>query len=267
MRTIAIVNQKGGVGKTTTAVQLAAWLDLSGHRVLSVDLDAQGNMTQTMYGDAARQGDEPTAYDALTGASSVRDAIAHVCHGDLLPASADADCTDKRLAHIDAAIGNMPNRYYLLREALEEVGSDYDFCVVDTPPARDTCSYNALTACDAALIVTEAGEYAVKGIGDLSESIRQIRKYTNPSIEVAGVLVTKYEGQTLLARGMRRGAEQIAAALGTRVLKTRIRKAVAIGESQAERMSIFDYAPDSGVAKDYEKAINELLEVTDHGRD
>lgn len=261
MRIIAIVNQKGGVGKTTSAVQLAAWLDINGQRVLSVDLDAQGNLTQTMYGDTEREGDEPTVYDALTGAAPVSDAIVSVSRGDLLPASADADCTDKRLAHIDAAVGDQPNKYYLLKEALDVVADRYDYCVIDTPPARDTCSYNALTACDAGIVVTEAAEYAVKGIADLSESIRQIRKYTNPTLRVAGVLVTKYEAQTILARGMRKGADQIARALGTKTIRTPIRKAVAIGESQAERLSIFDYAPESGVAKDYDKAIRELLET------
>lgn len=260
MRTIAIVNQKGGVGKTTTAVQLASGLAMRGWRVLSVDLDAQANFTTTMFGGQDRDEAAPACYDVLVGAASVADATQRAVHGDILPASADVACSDKRLAHIDAEVGAKPNRLFLLKEALDSVQEDYDYVVVDTPPARDTCSYNALTAADFAVVVTEAGEYSVRAIGDLAESIRQVRKYTNPALALAGVLVTKYEGNTLLARGMCRGADEIAAALDTSLFKTRIRKAVAIGESQNREQSIFDYAPESGVAKDYGKFIDELAE-------
>lgn len=266
MKTIAIVNQKGGVGKTTTAVQLASGLSIRGFRVLGVDVDAQANFTATMFGGRERDEAAPTVYDVLIGEASAKDAVADVFRGQLLPSAADVACTDKRLARIDAAVGDKPNKLYLLREALEGLSSSIDYAVIDTPPARDTCSYNALTAADWALIVTEAGEYSVKGIADLAESIRQIKKYTNPSLEIAGVLVTKFEAQTLLGKGMSKGAAEIAEALGTRVFNARIRKAVAIGESQSVEADIFDYAPDSGVAKDYGAFVGELLEVIGDGR-
>lgn len=183
-----------------------------------------------------------------------------VRRGHLMPAASDIACSDKRLARIDAAVGSQPNKLFLLREALEEVEGLYDFAVIDTPPARDTCSYNALTAADFALIVSEAGEYSVKGIGDLADSIGQIKRYTNGGLRIAGVLITKYERNTVLAKGMGKGAEEIAEALGTKVLEARIRKAVAIGESQSEETDIFDYAPTSEVAKDYAKFVREIVE-------
>lgn len=260
MKTIAIVNQKGGVGKTTTAVQLAAGLSIAGHRVLTCDLDAQANLTSTMFGGAERDESAPTSYDVLTGAASAAEAIVPVRRGHLMPAASDVACSDKRLARIDAAVGAQPNKLFLLREALEGVEGRFDYAVVDTPPARDTCSYNALTAADFALIVSEAGEYSVKGIGDLADSIEQIKRYTNSRLRIAGVLITKYERSTVLAKGMGRGAEEIAAALGTKVLGTRIRKAVAIGESQSVETDIFDYAPSSEVAKDYARFVEEMIE-------
>lgn len=258
MKKLAVVNQKGGVGKTTTAVQTASYLAKTGNRVLSVDLDAQANLTSTMFGGSERDETKPTVYDVLVGKARISEAIAEVDNGWLLPAASDIACSDKRLAAIDAEIGNKPNRYYLLKEALEAVDDLFDYVVMDTPPAADTCSYNALTAADRAIIVTEASEYSLRAINDLSESIGQIRKYTNPGLEIAGVLVTKCEGQTILARAMCKGAAEIAEALGTTTFQSRIRKAVAIGESQAQEQSIFDYAPESDVAKDYQKFIEEL---------
>lgn len=265
MRTIAIVNQKGGVGKTTTAVQLASGLTMRGYRVLAVDMDSQGNLTTTMRQGAGCDPSRPALFDVLVGRSTTRDALFTAPRATLLPSASDEACADKRLAHLSAEMGEMPNRHFLLKDALSQVEGDFDFAIVDTPPARDICSYNALTAADHALVVTEAGEYAIKGIGDLAESIRQITKYTNPDLRIAGILLTKLESNTLLAKGMRKGVRSLADALGTTMLRTSIRKAVALGETQAAATNIFDYAPESGAAKDYGKFIDELLGVISNG--
>ena len=141
---------------------------------------------------------------------------------------------NKRLSIIDSAIGDQPNKLFLLREALHEVAGEYDYCVIDTPPARNTLSYNALTAADGVVIPAEAAEYSLGGIADLAESIEMTRKYTNPELAIIGVLMTQH-------------------------------RAVAIAESQAEYTDIFDYAPSSGVASDYMSLVEEVITISQEG--
>lgn len=260
MKTIAIINQKGGVGKTTTAVQLAACLSMKGYRVLACDLDAQANLTATLLGDSVLPRGSLTMYEVLTREAAASDALIHVKRGCLLPASQ----TDKHLSIIDAAIGNHPDKLYRLRDALATVADEFDFAIVDTPPARDTLAYNALTAADGIIVPTVAGEYSLTGIADLAESIEQTRRYTNPDLRILGVLITQHRANTRLARGMAKGAQSVAEELGTRAYPIAIREAIAIGESQASYTDIFEYAGDSGVADDYRAMVEEVLkEVID----
>lgn len=253
---IAIVNQKGGVGKTTSAVQLAAGLAERGYRVLACDMDAQANLTATALGEGALPKDAPTMYEVLVGEEGPESAIVAGARCDLLPAAQ----ANKRLSILDAAIGDRPDKLFRLREALAKVSSAYDFAVIDTPPARDTLAYNALTAADGVLIPTVAGEYSLNAIGDLAESVDQTRRYTNPGLRILGVLITQHRASTRLGKGMAAGAREIAESLGTHVLPTEIREAVAIGESQARYTDIFDYAPRSGVAGDYRHMVDDVLE-------
>lgn len=255
MRTIAVVNQKGGAGKTTTSVQLAAGLAERGWRVVACDMDAQANLTGTLMGEAEQPKYAPTMYELLTGEASVDEVMVACRRCDLIPASRH----NKRLSIIDAAIGDMPNKLYHLREALLAVAGRYDFAVIDTPPARDTLAYNALTAADGAVIPAEAAEYSLDGIADLADSIEMTRRYTNPDLAIIGILMTQHRGQTRVARGMAANASEMASALGTRVFPKPIREAAAIVESQARYTDIFDYAPESGVAGDYRSFVDEVV--------
>lgn len=255
MYTIAVVNQKGGAGKTTTSIQLVAGLQEAGYRVIACDMDAQANLTGTLLGDQDQEKYAPTMYELLVGEAPVKDVIVHCSRCDLIPASR----YNKRLSVIDAAIGNQPNKLFHLRESLAEIKDDYDFAVIDTPPARDTLAYNALTAADGVVIPAEAAEYSLEGIGDLADSIKMTRKYTNPDLKIIGVLMTQHRAQTRVAKGMTKSAQEIAGALGTIVFKKPIREAVAIVESQARYTDIFDYAPESGVAKDYKALVDDVL--------
>ena len=262
MYTFAIVNQKGGVGKTTTAVQLVAGLSERGYRVLACDMDAQANLTGTLLGKATLPEDAPTMYEVLTGEAQPGEAALKVGRGHLLPASR----ANKNLSIIDAAIGNHPDKLYRLRDALSQVAEGFDFAVIDTPPARDTLAYNALAAATGIVIPTIAGEYSLDGIADLADSIEKTRRYTNPGLSILGVLITQHRANTKLAQGMAEGAAAMAADLGTRVFPRAIREAVAIGESQACYTDIFDYAPASGVAGDYRAMVDEILEEVADGR-
>lgn len=263
MYTIAVVNQKGGAGKTTTSIQLVAGLHEKGYNVVACDMDAQANLTATLLGDQVQEKYAPTMYEVLTGEASAKDVIVHCSRCDLIPAAR----YNKRLAVIDAAIGNQPNKLFHLCEALEEIADDYDFAIIDTPPARDTLAYNALTAANGVVIPAEAAEYSLDGIGDLADSIKMTRKYTNPDLKILGVLMTQHRAQTRVAKGMTKSAREIAEAIGTAVFKKPIREAVAIVESQAQYTDIFDYAPDSGVAKDYMALVDDVLAYTTHDQE
>jgi chromosome partitioning protein len=246
-RTLAIINQKGGVGKSTTAEALAAGLILKGYSVLSIDLDAQSNMTYT----AGARTDGATALGVLTGEIPARDAIQHTESGDIIPAS-------KALAGADAFIAET-GKEYRLREALEPIRGEYDFIIVDTPPALGILTINALTACDSVIIPAQADIYSLQGVEQLAETIKPVKKYTNPTLTIEGILLTRYSPRSVLSREVAELAEQLAAKLGTRLFKTTIREAIAVKEAQISQRSLFSYAPKAKVTEDYSRFIAEIL--------
>lgn len=253
MERVAILNQKGGVGKTVTALQMAAWLTARGKSVLSVDLDPQANLSTTLHGEV----DPPfTTYDVLVGGAGVKDAAVDTRYGSAL-LSARAH---KRLATIDAVLGSDPDKAYLLDMALEAVEGDYDFAVIDTPGVRDTLAYNALTAADWVLIPAQGDDYSLDGIGQLAGSIRIARRRANPDLRIVGVLMTIFRGNTIIARDMARNIGAVAETLGTSVFGTRIAQSCIVPEACASGMSVFDYAPSAAVTRDYGKFMEEFME-------
>ena len=257
MYTISVVNQKGGVGKTTTAVSLAAGLTLCGNRVLAVDMDPQANLTMTLLGfdniDQIEAG--PCIAECLIGEASMGDAWVEAPRCDLVPAS----IYDKRLATIDTALGESPAKMFKLREMLAEADTSWDFCVIDTPPARNTLSYNALTASDGVIIPANASEYSLVGIADLASSLAMVKQYTNPSLAIIGVLMTMHRANTKLAQAKEGDVREMAVRLGTTLFETTIRQSVTMGESQVKKTDIFDYAPNSPVAHDCELFVDEVI--------
>ena len=246
-RMFAIINQKGGVGKTTTAEALAAGLALKGCSVLSIDLDAQGNMTHTSR--ASTEG--ATVLGVLMGELDASDAIQHTENGDIIPAS-------KALAGADAFIKDT-GKEYRLREALEPIRGEYDYIVVDTPPALGILTINALTACDSVIIPAQADIYSLQGVEQLAETIKPVKKYTNPALTIEGILLTRYSPRSVLSREVAELAEQLAAKLGTKLFKTTIREAIAVKEAQISQRSLFSYAPKAKVTEDYSRFIAEIL--------
>lgn len=247
MKTIAIINQKGGVGKSTTAQALAAGLSLKGFRVLSIDLDAQCNLSYT----AGAKTNGATALGVLAGEVKTADAIQHTPNGDIIAGS-------KSLAGADAFITDT-GKEYRLREALESVCGGYDYCVIDTPPALGILTVNALTACDSVVIPAQADIYSLQGIEQLADTMKPVKKYCNPRLAVEGILLTRYSPRSVLSREVAELAEQLATKMGTKVFRTTIREAVAVREAQISQQTLFNYAPRAKATEDYRSFVEELL--------
>lgn len=246
MEAIAIVNRKGGVGKTATAQALGAGLIRKGCSVLYIDLDSQTNLTYGLGADAAGL----SSMDVLTGEATAQEAIQHTQQGDVI-AGAEA------LAGADAAIDGT-GKEYRLKEALE--GLQYDYCIVDTPAALGTLTVNALTAADSVIIPVQAEVYSLQGIGQLSKTIEAVKKYCNRNLYIRGILITRYNGRAIISRDMQSNLEEAAQQLKTRLYSTPIRECVSIKEAQAQQQDIYSYAPRSNAAKDYAAFIEEFTE-------
>lgn len=243
---IAVVNRRGGVGKTATAHALGAGLILKGNKVLFVDLDSQSNLSY----DLGVTKPDISAMDVLTGEATAEQAILHTPQGDLIPASED-------LATADTAITGT-GKEYRLQEALQPLKEMYDYIIIDTPPALGTLTVNALTACTGAIIPAQAEIHSLQGIGLLNDAIEAVKKYCNRDLYIKGIVITRYNGRAVLSKDMRDNLEAIAAQLHTKVFKEPIRECISIKEAQAAQQSIFEYAPRSNAARDYMALIDEL---------
>jgi chromosome partitioning protein len=245
---VAITNQKGGVGKSTTAEALAEGLVCKGKKALLVDLDAQGSISLT----AGAHSNHPTIYEVLTGQCEPVSAI-QKCEGrsDILPAS-------RNLARLDVEL-TATGKEYRLRERLAPFLPLYDFIIIDTPPALGVLTVNALTAAHSVIMPAQADIYSLQGIGQLSDTLEAIRAYTNPGLTLAGILLTRHNARSILSRDMADAARETARQMGTFLYNTVIREAVAIKESQASQQSIYQYAPKSNAAADYMAFTAEFL--------
>ena len=243
---IAIANQKGGVGKSTTAAAIAAGLHLAGYKVLTLDLDGQRNITQTMQAD----GGQYTTLDILTGRARAGQAIQQTADsGDIIAASPLLSGSDTELTSPDA-----------LKRALTPLRGLYDYIILDTPPALGMLTINAFTAADSVIIPAGADAYSLQGIEDLYSTIQTVRSRSNPDLKIAGILLTRYSRRAILSRDLADIITDTAEALQTKVYKTRIREAIAVKEAQAVKQSIFTYAPKSNPAKDYKSLIDEITQ-------
>lgn len=251
---ISIINQKGGVGKSTTAQALTAGLNLKGKSTLLIDLDPQGNTTYTRSttGTQCTRGTRSTLYDALTKRSDISESIEKSDLGDMISSSSD-------LSRLDIELSST-GKEYRLREVLDPIKNQYDFIVIDTPPALGIITVNALTASDFAVIPAIADIYSIQGVGQLYSTIKAIRDYCNPNLKIQGILLTRHNERTILNRDMREIIEDTASQLGTSIYNTFIREGIAIRESQAKKQDIFVYAPKSNPALDYLDFVDEVLE-------
>jgi chromosome partitioning protein len=246
MEVIAVINQKGGVGKSTTAHAIGAGLTLKGYRVLYVDLDAQGNLSYTLRADT----NGLTAMELLQGRNT-QAAIQRTAQGDIIASSPSLAGADT----IITAVG----KEYRLREALEPLGGLYDYCIIDTPPALGILTINALTACNGAIIPAQADIYSLQGISQLHTTIETVKQYCNPALTIKGIVLTRYNSRAIISREVADMIEQTAGQLQTKLYKAKIRECTAIKEAQATQQDIYSYAPKSNAAADYTALIDEIL--------
>lgn len=246
--TIAIVNRRGGVGKTATAHAIGAGLALKGYKTLFIDLDSQCNLTFDVGAKTAPL----TSMEVLSGTATAKEAIQHAQGGDIIPASPSLAVADSTLEGT--------GKEYRLKEALEPIAGEYDYIIIDTPPALGVLTVNALTACNSAIIPAQAEVHSIQGIGLLYEAIRAVQKYTNHALAIKGILITRYNGRAILSRDMKENLETTAKELGTKVFTTPIRECTAIKEAQATQSDIYSYAPRSNATADYTALIQDILE-------
>lgn len=243
---VSVINQKGGVGKSTTALALASGLKRKGKKVLAVDLDPQGSLTWCMGADPSGA----TALDILVNDTPARKAIQTAAQVDMIPANTDLVST--------SSLMNTQGREYRLKRALQPVLADYDFIVIDTPPALGLLTVNAMTAATGLIITTQADILSLHGIGQLYETIEATRQHSNPGLKIVGILMTRHNPRTVVSRDLTKTLLEAAKRIGTKLFKTSIRECVAIKEAQVLQQDLFTYAPRSNAARDYEAFVNEF---------
>ena len=239
-KTIAFVNQKGGVGKTTSCVNLGSCLQAVGARVLVCDFDPQGNATSGFGVDKGAV--FPTVYDVLISGAPVESAIVHTKYSDVLPAN-------KALAGASVEMIPMERREYLLKEALAKVASQYDFILIDCPPSLELLTLNCLCAADTVLVPVQCEYYALEGLSDLLSTIRIVKGRLNPGIDLEGLLLTMYDGRTNLSL-------QVAEEVFATVIPRNVRLSEA--PSHGKPVNAYDGSSRGSVA--YQRLTEELLE-------
>ena len=247
-RAIAVCNQKGGVGKTTTAVNLSAYLALLGKRTLLIDLDSQGNAT--ISSGCARRRLSRTVYDALVDGAALEELIipSSVSGMDVVPSSLD-------LAGADLRIADLPDRETILRRRCEPIASRYDAIVMDCPPSLGLVSVNALVAADDVLIPVQCEYFALEGLNALMQAIDLVKRGPNPRLEICGIVLTMADFRAKLAKEV---AEEVRGFYGGLVCESSIPRSVRLAESPSFGKPISAYDPHSPGAAAYQALANEV---------
>ena len=240
-------NQKGGVGKTTTAANLGAAIAERGHRVLLVDFDSQGNLSSSVGADR----EKPGIYAVLSGSSQLGQAIQPTGLAGLSIVTANSDLTGATVELVDAE-----QREFYLRNALNTVKDDFDFVFVDSPPSLGLLTLNALVAADNVVIPLQTEYFALEGLTQLLQNIKRVQNAHNEALELFGILFTMYDSRTKLANDV---VQEVIGYFGKRVFRTIIPRNVRLSEAPSHGMPVTQYDPDCVGARSYRKLAEEVL--------
>lgn len=243
---IAFINQKGGVGKTTTAAGIGAGLRRKNFSILFIDADPQANLSYIVGADSRLTG----TLELLTRSAEASELIQKTAQGDVISASAGL-----------AAEGLLSDtgKEYRLRESLEAIKNDYDCILIDCPPSLGILAINALTAATAAILPVQADILSLQALGQFSQTLGAVRRYTNRELKLFGLVMTRYNKRTVLTQEATQLIEQTAAQLGTKVYKTPIRESIVVKEAQASKQDIFSHSPKSNSAADFAALTDEII--------
>lgn len=244
---ISIVNQKGGVGKTTTSVNLTAALTAHGIKTLLCDFDPQANATSGMGVEKPESG--PSVYDVVINGTGPAQAVVATKYGDVLP-------SNKALSGAGVEMVNIPQREFLLRNALNCLKNSYDFILVDCPPSLELLTLNALCAADTVLIPVQCEYYALEGLSDLVGTVRAVKRSLNPELDIEGVVLTMYDGRTNLSVQV---AEEIKRFFGGKTYATAIPRNIRLSEAPSHGKPVMHYDRASRGAEAYMALAAELL--------
>ena len=248
-RILAVANQKGGVGKTTTSINLAAGLSRAGQRVLLIDLDPQGNAT--MGSGVDKRASHATVYEVLLGESDIPSARIHCEHGgfDLVPAN-------QELAGAEIELVGLERRETRLKDALAAIETEYDYILIDCPPALNLLTVNGLTAAHAVMIPMQCEYYALEGLSDLVQTIKKVRSHLNPSLEIEGLLRTMYDPRNTLSQQV---SDQLQKHFGAKVYRTIIPRNVRLAEAPSHGIPAIHFDKQSKGALAYLSLADEIL--------
>jgi len=246
MKVIAFANQKGGVAKTTTTLNLAVAFSEKGHRVLCIDMDPQGNLTMSQGIDP--DGVEDSMYDVLVHGLPIRQVIRR--------REIDVACASIDLAGAEIAMSAQIGRERKLQKALVEIESDYDFVCIDTPPSLGLLTINALTAAHKVIVPVQCEYLSMRGLIQLQNTLQMIRENLNPNVEIEGILPTLMDTRTVHAK---EAIEILEENFGDRVFASRIKKTIRFAEAPVKGMSVLKYDPDGVAAQSYRDLAKEVL--------
>ena len=249
-RIIAIANQKGGVGKTTTTINLSACLAEKGQKVLAIDMDPQGNMSSGLGLD--KDSIDKTIYDMIIGENDVEEVIDHgtIENLDILPSNVDLSAVEIELIDVD-------NKEFIVKDAIQKIRDNYDYIIIDCPPSLSLLTINAMTTADSVLVPIQCEYYALEGLSQLIHTVELVKERLNSILEIEGVVFTMYDARTNLSLQV---VENVKDNLQQNIYKTIIPRNIRLAEAPSYGTPINQYDPKSAGAESYMRLAEEVIE-------